>query len=422
MIYLEEWACLLLFYLENKYMRTKVEPIVLIHGFLGFDAETIINFPYWGGTVDLVQSLREEGFSVFSAQLGPVSSNRDRACELYAFLMGGRVDYGAAHAHKFGHARFGRSYPGIFSAGQSATRRKDVAKGGLAGRVHLIGHSMGGQTARLLVELLENGDPEELDFPQTSLSPLFEGGHYDVESITTLSTPHDGTTLGYRFRDIGVLRKLFARLLVMASLRREDPFLDLMIDHWRPAAEPGESLEGFVKRAIHDNAWQRSEDFCYHDLIPAGASALNRRVAVSGRVYYFSWANSCTRSSKQGGHHVPQRSMNLPLHLNARYMGSLEEVSEECGSGPEQWWENDGMVNTCSMDGPTLGSSDKIISFQRERGVPDRGVWNYMGKLDPLDHWQMHMVPPLGGEAPPGYETLTEFYRRWCEFLYSLPE
>ena len=34
----------------------------------------------------------------------------DRTCELYAQLTGTRVDYGKAHAEKYGHARYGRTY------------------------------------------------------------------------------------------------------------------------------------------------------------------------------------------------------------------------------------------------------------------------------------------------------------------------
>ena len=42
--------------------QMETAPIVLVHGFLGFDAETILNFPYWGGTVDLEAELRESVF------------------------------------------------------------------------------------------------------------------------------------------------------------------------------------------------------------------------------------------------------------------------------------------------------------------------------------------------------------------------
>ena len=60
-----------------------------------------------------MQPLRDKGHQVFYASVGPVSSNWDRACELYAQIKGTRVDYGQAHTNRQGHARFGRDYTGI---------------------------------------------------------------------------------------------------------------------------------------------------------------------------------------------------------------------------------------------------------------------------------------------------------------------
>ena len=62
-------------------------------------------------------------------------------------------------------------------------------------RVHLIAHSMGGQTARLLAHLLRNGDETERNVDPEGLSLLFEGGKQWIKSITTLSSPHNGTTI-----------------------------------------------------------------------------------------------------------------------------------------------------------------------------------------------------------------------------------
>jgi len=82
------------------------------------------------------------------------------------------------------------------------------------------------------------------------------------------------------------------------------------------------------------------------------------------------------------------------------------------------WWENDGIVNTCSMDGPSLGRQAQIVEYSE----PVAGQWNFMGTLKPLDHLQVSLVLPISGDAPPGYESLGDFYEGWCEFLYRLPE
>lgn len=392
-------------------------PLVFVHGVLGFEPDSLINLPYWGGTVDLEAELRKSGIPTYTAPVGPVSSNWDRACELYAFLKGGRVDYGAVHAERYGHARYGRSYPGVYPEWGSI----DPQSGNVR-RIHLIGHSMGGQTARLLVQLLEQGDPEERKANLEDLSPLFAGGKDWVRSVSTLSSPHDGTTLTFRYEDVGLLQKLLVRQVAVGSLRKEDPLLDLQLEHWKSAARKGESLEGFLKRAIQQNLWRQTKDFCYYDLTPQGAAELNRRTAASRNVYYFTWATSRTRAEGQKGYHVPMQGMNLPLHPTAKYMGSLEDLPRICGDDPSLWWENDGEVNTCSMDGPTLSSDDTIVQYRKKGGDPEKGVWNYMGLLRPLDHWQIILVPPIGADKPPGFDSLRDFYLRWADFLYALPE
>ena len=67
-------------------------PIVLVGGFSVWGREEIFGLKYWGGTRDLQEDLRAEGFPVLTAAPGPFSSNWDRACEVYAILKGGRVD------------------------------------------------------------------------------------------------------------------------------------------------------------------------------------------------------------------------------------------------------------------------------------------------------------------------------------------
>ena len=99
---------------------------------------------------------------------------------MYAQISGGTVDYGAVHAEKHGHNRFGRTYSG-FAPNWSETNK-----------VHLVGHSMGGQTIRTLVQLLKEGSFEEKNYvknhPDIKISPLFEGGKSYVHSVTTLAT------------------------------------------------------------------------------------------------------------------------------------------------------------------------------------------------------------------------------------------
>ena len=109
-------------------------PVVFVHGFLGFAGDNQFSLApkYWGGTkYNIDRNLTNEGYNVHEANIGAFSSNYDRAVELYYYVKGGRVDYGAAHAAKYGHHRYGRTYKGIM---------RDWEPGK---KIHFIGHSMG---------------------------------------------------------------------------------------------------------------------------------------------------------------------------------------------------------------------------------------------------------------------------------------
>ncbi len=89
---------------KNKY------PMIFVHGMFGWGADEGIDkkLPYWGATTgNLMEFLQESGYECYSVSVGPLSSAWDRACEMYARIMGTTVDYGKAHAEKFGHRRFG---------------------------------------------------------------------------------------------------------------------------------------------------------------------------------------------------------------------------------------------------------------------------------------------------------------------------
>lgn len=389
-------------------------PLVFVYGFMGYEIDSFVNFPYWGGLTDLRAELMESGFRVFTPEIGPVSSNWDRACELYAAIKGGRVDYGAAHSRLHGHDRYGRSYPGLFP--EWGERDPET---GEEHKVHLIGHSMGGQTGRLLTHLLAYGDPAEQAAAGESCSPLFRGGSRAVASVTTISTPHDGTTLSASYDQVGALEKLFVRWFASWNVGREKPFVDLMLDHWKPLAQQhGMELEEYIGTLISEDKWKKIEDTAFYDLTPEGAAELNRRTGAVPEIYYFSWATSRTVGSGEFGEHIPAAGMHLSLQSGARFMGGLRELPPAAKGPPEKWWENDGVVNTCSMDGPSAGSNEEIVHYE---GQPLPGRWNFMGVLFPLDHWQVHLRMFVGDDTPPGCASLVDFYERMGRFLQSLP-
>jgi triacylglycerol lipase len=398
--------------LLNAAPRANHHALVLVHGFLGFAERGPAGLNYWGGRRNLVEELRARGYECYAVEVGPASSNWDRACELFAALRGGRVDYGAAHARSAGHARFGRTCPGL------------LPDWGESRRVHLVGHSMGGLTSRLLVQLLEEGDAAERDaVPTEQLSPLFAGGHAGerawVRSVTTLSTPHDGTPLVYR---IDTADATIRRLAALAYYRgapdaersrggsRPILRLDLHLEAWGLAPAPGEPLSRFRPRFAEAEDWWRSRDTGMWDGSPQGARELNLKMAARPDVYYFSWATEQTTPDPLSGRQVPEPGMSFLLYSMAAFLGGQ-------GRDPA-WWQNDGIVSTCSMDGPTVGSEDRIEAYA---GQAHPGVWNFMGVLPSCDHLDIIGLP-WARPRPAGFGGLPEFYAAVAGLLAGLPE
>ena len=147
------------------------DPIVFVHGLLGWGERDGINaiMPYWGMTTgSITEYLGNKGYECYAASVGPLSSAWDRACELYAQLTGTTVDYGAKHAEAYGHARYGVTYDKPLFEGWGSTRA-----------VNLVGHSFGGATTRLFLDILSDGCQEEVEAAKaagTEPSPFFEGG------------------------------------------------------------------------------------------------------------------------------------------------------------------------------------------------------------------------------------------------------
>ena len=141
----------------NGTSKNKGYPSLFLAGFLGYGEGTLADkvYHYWGFSIrrDLLKHLREEGYEVYDPHLGPFNSAWDRSCILWAYLMGGTVDFGKVHSEKYGHARYGRTYPGIL---------KDWGQEGPHEKINIIGHSFGGPLLKMFAELVYNGSDEEI--------------------------------------------------------------------------------------------------------------------------------------------------------------------------------------------------------------------------------------------------------------------
>ena len=151
-------------------------PTIYVHGLMGWGEHDQIYAvtPYWGLTSDLMPYLTGKGYESYAASVGPLSSAWDRACELYAQLTGTTVDYGAAHAAEYGHARYGVTYDKPLFEGWSADKK-----------INLVGHSFGGATIRLFLDILADGSARSRLRPRPTArrSPRFSRAERPTGSI-----------------------------------------------------------------------------------------------------------------------------------------------------------------------------------------------------------------------------------------------
>ena len=380
-------------------------PLVLVHGFTGWGREELLGFKYWGGFDDLQETLNQAGYRTYTGVVGPFASNWDRACELYAYLKGGTVDYGQAHAATHGHARYGRSFPGLYPDWGT------IDPQGRTRKIHLIGHSQGGQTIRVLTGLLEQGDLAEIAAtPESQRSPLFQGDKAWVHSITTLASPHDGTTLAIGANLLPFARATLLSFAALAGGRPDELPYDFKLDQWGLRRQPGESFIAYLTRVEQSPIWQ-SRDISAWDLSPEGARELNRQFPARPQVYYFSWATSATVPAWPSRYQIPQPTLLPQFWGTALFIGSYTRHEPGLVVIDEHWWENDGVVNTRSMAGPTLDAADRIIPW---RNPLHPGVWNHRGVLSGWDHMD---IVGIGTTRDVG-----DWYRRLAKSLADLPE
>lgn len=363
---------------QNKY------PIVLVHGFAGWGRDELGGtIKYWGSLQgDLQEQLKATGHTVYTASVGPFSSNWDRACELYAQIKGGVVDYGANHAKTHGHARFGRNFTGLYP------QWGEIGADGKINKVHLIGHSMGGQTIRMLTQMLNKGTQGSPTVEQATTHPLFAGGKDWVHSITTIASPNRGTFLA----DIAALPIVgeLAKDAVMAVLgvlgmvgSIETSIYDPKLEQWGLSPrESNEAPKAYWDRISSTKIFQPGfKDFCLWSLSTAGAAEENKWVETFPHVYYYSYVTRDTHPflnmQLQQIDSANTITMLQPLQPLADFIGG--RFGPDVGFSTD-WQANDGLVPTFSQ-----GSDGKSTAVTY-KGVSAPGQWHKMPQLNFMDH------------------------------------
>ena len=361
---------------DNKPQGSKSYPYIFVHGLFGWGEDEGINrtLPYWGSTsCNLVENINKEGYECCDASVGPVSSNWDRACELYAQLTGTQVDYGIAHSKLHNHARFGRTYdkPIIDNWGG-----KDSS--GRVNKVNLIGHSFGGNTVRLLTGLLSNGAQSEKSVTaKEDLSPLFEGGKENwVNACVTICTPNNGTTCAYLADELHIRNLLLTLIFTYSGIMGRslaNGYVDFHLEQFGLTNIPGKDKtdEKLVNAII--KMLEQTEDNAAFDLGPEGVQRLNRYTEVNDSVYYFSYAFKTTVKSPVSVNQIALPSTFAPLMPFATMMGEYKHNRITDFPIDESWLENDGLVNVLSAKYPF----DEPHTEYDPTNI-QKGVWNVM--------------------------------------------
>ena len=356
---------------SNKY------PMIFVHGYNGWGSNEDIDelIPYWGATCgNLMDYLSGEGYECYSASVGPISSAWDRACELYAQLTGTRVDYGAVHSAKYNHKRYGRTYDAPLFEGWG-----DQDTSGNIKKVHLIGHSFGGTTIRMLAYLMTYGCEEETEGTEDgSVSPLFTGGKENyIESVTCICTPHNSASTYQFTQDLGIFEPLQVISALYCATAGRSLFngnaVDFHLEQFGLTNTPGKyDADPYLKSVI--NFLENSDDSCQHDLTPEGMADINSKIKISENIYYYSYAFNTAKKSELTGIYWPEIGTNPIIAAISCYMGHHKEFTDpETGQVyDDSWRENDSLCNTISETYP-------FTEAHRDYdGTNVKGVWNVM--------------------------------------------
>jgi len=379
-------------------------PIVLIHGFLGWGPDEMGGYKYWGGKDDIADLLRQEGHTVFEVSVGPVSSNWDRAVEAYTQLKGGQVDYGKAHSEKFGLIQKpeGKTFVGLYPEWDENHP------------VHIIGHSMGGQTARVLQYLLASKIYEDQESTIFEKSPLLGQVNLKwIHSITTIATPHNGTTMAELITNTFPFVQYFVGLAGVVGTR----FYDFDLEQWNLTRKANESWSSYVSRMRTHPAWE-TKNISSWDASLDGAKVMNNYAVASADIFYFSILTSITEKNADNHFHSPVRSAPLLIRARAKILGTKVGYWQDGTNTDSTWYENDGLVNTCSMAGPTTGTNGPdTITPLVEKDVLISGQWYTIGPLK-MNHWNIIGHKLMLGNLS---ETAMDLYKSHALRLSMLP-
>lgn len=352
-------------------------PYIFVHGMGGWgpDNEFYSMSPYWGGGLglddtDLIKILNEKGIEAYAPSVGPLSSAWDRACELYAQLMGTVVDYGEAHSKAHGHDRYGFSYEGKAVMGEPWDMQE---------KINIVGHSFGGATVRLFTSLMAYGNEDEIAATGNGTSELFKGGHDLVHSCITLSAPHNGSQVANILTDPQVTILLISAALNVLGMVFGNNFLvfSFQLSHYGLTPAQDEF------RALPDLAgiWNfyKSNDNCAYDMTLRGAAELNETIKLAPNTYYYSYTTADDS----------MKTLNPIFWISGAMMAITKGMTIDGTKIEGDWAVNDGIVPLASALYPEVDAAtakDYEESIKNGETI-EAGRWYYLDTMYGMDHF-----------------------------------
>lgn len=375
-------------------------PIVLVHGLLGWGEDELAGVDYWHGF-----DCQRGATGIIRSEVSAIASLHDRACELFYQLVGGRVDYGAEHAARYGHARFGRNYAVAKHPQWSAEQP-----------LHFVGHSMGAPTIRMLQQMLE-----EQAFPG------FATDHRWVQSVSSISGVNNGSTAVYLFgvdERSGLIkrRSAAAAIIKLAELysalapEKFKNFYDFDLAHWGLQRRPEESLLQHLRRILAHEDYLKDKNNPGWDLSVQGMRHWNAHLRTWADTYYFGFATQQTFKLPLSKRILPKPNLNpLLLGVSAWMANKRFEPPLYPGFNSEAWWHNDGLVSTYSQQFPRSAGEHPAKAWADCQELKP-GYWHDMPLLDDWDHGDIIVAAPLRQ-----LKGRRRFYAELFELLRALP-
>lgn len=352
-------------------------PYIFVHGMGGWapDNRFYAMSPYWGGGLglndtDMIKMLNEKGIEAYAPSVGPLSSAWDRACELYAQLMGTVVDYGEAHSKAHGHDRYGFSYEGKALMGEPWDMEE---------KINLVGHSFGGATVRLFASLMAYGCEEELAATGEETSELFKGGHDLVHSCITLSAPHNGSQVANILADPQVTILLISAVINTIGMLLGNNFLVFSFQLSHFGLTPGQ--DQFRALPSLSGIWNfyRSNDNCAYEMTLRGASELNKTINLSPNTYYYSYTTADDSLE----------TLSPIFYISGAMLAMTKGRTIDGIKIEGDWAVNDGIVPLASARYPDVDAAtakDYEDSLAAGETI-EPGRWYYLDTMYGMDHF-----------------------------------